>query len=379
MFGAGSSPGVATYGIRRIADDHGDEFSERTRKFIRDDFYVDDGVTALPSAEEAVELFTETRDLLAKGALILHKVMSNSSAVMEKIPAEHHAKLDEFPRVRTLGQVWNLETDKLEYPVKLEKRCSSKREILSCLAKFFDPTGMIAPLVLQGRMIFHDLCREGVSWDEELSGCHLTKYLKWHKLLDTVEEVSVQRPLFGLQNCTERQLHHFADACETGYAACSYVRGRDVSSGEWMVTLVLGKCRVVPVKPVLTVPRLELMAAVLSVQLSSKLKESLQMKIQEFFWTDSTAVLGYVQNEAHRFKTFVANRVQRIHDGSEPGQWFHVASEDNPADDGSRGVWSDRWIQGPRFLRQQELVPRTPPGEVDVFECKTLDTVATES
>ena len=378
LFGAGSSPGVATYGLRRIAEDHGGEFPELARKFIRDDFYVDDGVTSLPSAEEAAELFSETRDLLAKGALTLHKVMSNSTSVMEKIPQEHHAKLDEYPMVKTLGQAWNIRTDCLEYSVRLESRCTSKREILSCLAKFFDPTGMIAPLILQGRMIFHDLCREGVGWDEKFAGGHLKKYWRWHNMLDAIGDVKIPRPLFGLHSCIHWQLHHFADACETGYAACSYVRGQDVSSGEWMVVLVLGKCRVVPIKPVLTVPRLELMAAVLSVQLSSKLRESLPMKIPEFFWTDSTAVLGYVQNEAHRFKTFVANRVQRIHDGSEPGQWFHVASEDNPADDGSRGVWSDRWVQGPEFLRQQELDLRTLPGEIDAVECKTLDTIAIE-
>ena len=34
--------------------------------------------------------------------------------------------------------------------------------------------------------------------------------------------------------------------------------------------------------------------------------------IIELFWTVSQEVLGYIQNEVKRFKTFVANRVQTI-------------------------------------------------------------------
>ena len=294
LFGAVSSPGVATYGLRRIAKDHRESHTERAWRFVLEDFYVDDGVTAVPSANDAIELFTETQSLLSKGKLKLHKVLSNSKEVMKGIPEEHHAKVENYPLAITLGQVWNLETDRLVFQVKLEKQCSTKRELLSALAKFFDPTGMIAPLVLQGRMVFHELCKDGVGWDEEMKGATLGQYRRWSRLLEDIGEVQVDRPLFGSSRCAVLQLHHFADASVTGYAACSYARGRDEATGEWNVSLVLGKCRVVPIKPVLTVPRLELMASVLSVQLAAKVRESFPMRPVEFFWTDSTAVLGYI-------------------------------------------------------------------------------------
>lgn len=107
---------------------------------------------------------------------------------------------------------------------------------------------------------------------------------------------------------------------------------------------------------VTTVPRLELTAAVTTVKASSVLKAELEYEIaDEIFWTDSKVVLGYVNNDAHRFHVFVANRVQRIHLGSEPHQWKYVPTEENPADRVSRGLSvkemsASNWFTGPNFL-----------------------------
>ncbi len=71
-------------------------------------------------------------------------------------------------------------------------------------------------------------------------------------------------------------------------------------------SFVIGKARVAPTK-IVTIPRLELTAAVISSAVSSMLKEELELKIdQEYFWTDSKVVLGYIINEARRFHIFVA-------------------------------------------------------------------------
>ena len=69
----------------------------------------------------------------------------------------------------------------------------------------------------------------------------------------------------------------------------------------------------------MTIPRLELSAAVVAVKLDRKLREELEIKIdRSVFWSDSTAVLQYIKNEDKRFHTFVANRLAVIHDGSKP-------------------------------------------------------------
>lgn len=110
-------------------------------------------------------------------------------------------------------------------------------------------------------------------------------------------------------------MHQFSDASTSGYDQCSYLRLID-ESDQVHCSLLLGKSRVTPLKPV-TVPRLELSAAVLSVKIASALVQELDLKglsLSHFCWTDSKFVLGYLSNEARRFHVFVANRIQQIKD-----------------------------------------------------------------
>ena len=77
-------------------------------------------------------------------------------------------------------------------------------------------------------------------------------------------------------------------------------------------SLLLGKSRVVQ-KRFVSIPRLELTAAVLSVKMSCLLKKELNLgEVNHYFWTDSKVVLGYSRNETRRFKTFVTNRIYQI-------------------------------------------------------------------
>ena len=60
----------------------------------------------------------------------------------------------------------------------------------------------------------------------------------------------------------------------------------------------------------ISIPRLELTAAVLSVKMAFLLKKELDINfVDKVFWTDSKVVLGYITNTVKRFKSFVANRV----------------------------------------------------------------------
>lgn len=127
----------------------------------------------------------------------------------------------------------------------------------------------------------------------------------------------------------------------------------------------MGKARVAPLKPV-TIPRLELTAALVSIKVSASLQRELDYeKIKEVFWTDNQVVLGYTGNDVRRFHVFVANRVQRIWDHSSADQWRCVKTKDNPADEASRGlsaeqlVQNSRWLTGPAFLWETEIVTST--------------------
>jgi len=111
----------------------------------------------------------------------------------------------------------------------------------------------------------------------------------------------------------------------------------------------------------MVIPRLELQAAVVSTRLHVLIHDELDLPVHSVtFWTDSLTVLQYIANEKRRFKPFIANRVDEIHDASTPEQWQHVPTSLNPADEGSRGMAihslkpNCRWLSGPTFLLQPE-------------------------
>ena len=151
-------------------------------------------------------------------------------------------------------------------------------------------------------------------------------------------------------------LHHFSDASQDGYGLVSYFRlvNEDVYIH---CSLVITKSRATPIKFV-SIPRLELTAAALSIKVSLILKKGLtrSTSVREFFWTDSVMVLGYISNEAKRFTVFVANRIQLIRENSNVNQWRYIETKKNSADYTSCSLtlyYSKKmksWISGSKFL-----------------------------
>ena len=181
---------------------------------------------------------------------------------------------------------------------------------------------------------------------------------RWRSSLHHLEKLKIQRCYkpHTFRNLTSVQLHHFSDVSDHGYGQCSYLHLTD-DTGQVHCSFVMGKARVTPLKPV-SIPRLELTAALLSVRISVSLREELEYdQITEVFYTDSQVVLGYIKNEARRFHVFVANRVQQIRDNSSPDQWKYIETSKNPADESSRGLSPQDLIDSrwPPFLWQREL------------------------
>ncbi len=113
-----------------------------------------------------------------------------------------------------------------------------------------------------------------------------------------------------------------------------------------------------PVK-VVSVPRLELLGAVLSTNLVACVNANLDHAFQEsntFFWTDSMNILCWLHNQSRDLKTFVANRVAHIQRHLEVSQWRYINTTQNPADLATRGLSveqlqdSELWWKDPRLL-----------------------------
>ena len=137
---------------------------------------------------------------------------------------------------------------------------------------------------------------------------------------------------------------------EQGYGTVSHLKlTRD--GGLPHIAFVIGKARVTPLK-VVTIPRLEFASAVLTARIDRMLKRELELTLGDsIFWTDSTAVLKYIQNDSRRFQTYVANRVSTIRDLTHKSQWRHIRTGLNPADIASRGMKAETFLQEGHWLR----------------------------
>ena len=273
-----------------------------------------------------------------------------------------------LPLERTLGLRWDMQQDMFIFDAALKSKPNTRRGILSLTSSIYDPLGFLAPIILPAKKSLQDLCKQRLDWDDLVGENESHRWEKWKEDLPKLSQLAVKRCVKppDLEKFKFAVLHHFADASQFAFGAVLYLRMVDSTDNAYCWFL-MGKSRLAHIKP-MTVPRLELSAAVLAVQLDETLESELEIPLhQSVFWTDSTTVLQYIRNESARFHTFVSNRLTVIHEHSEPYQWRYVNSEINPADDASRGLTVDtmiqnsRWLSGPDFLTKEEhLWPRDP-------------------
>ncbi|KAI3369223.1 hypothetical protein L3Q82_007506 [Scortum barcoo] len=367
LFGATSSPSCASYALRRSAEDNKEMFDATVVNTVLHNFYVDDCLKSVSSDEEAVSLFHNLKALLQKGGFNLTKWISNSRKTLAAIPDKDRAKevkdldldQDSLPLERALGVQWCVQSDCFQFKIIIHDKPPTRRNILSVVSSVYDPLGILAPVILPAKRILQELCRLKLSWDDNVPACYVQQWSDWKESLQLLSGFKMDRCFkpanFG---CTTlAQLHHFCDASEDGYGTVTYLVQKN-SDNQVHCAFIMGKARVAPLKHT-TIPRLELTAATMAVHIDRMLKGELQMQLADsVFWTDSTAVLKYINNEMTRFRTFVANRVSEILKCSDVSQWRHVGTHFNPADFASRGqkvssfLKNKAWIFGPNFLTE---------------------------
>ncbi|XP_067931116.1 uncharacterized protein [Watersipora subatra] len=328
---------------------------------------VDDGVTSIANQREAIQLIDSARKICSKGNIRLYKFASNDRHVLATVPETERCETlqkldllqDHLPNERTLDPEWCIDTDRFQFVNNIKEKPTTKRGLLSTVAQVYDPLGLLAPFILKGKQLLQACTSSKEPWDQPISCDLLDNWNAWVFELQKLETVKVSRCIKPLCMVSPRyELHHFSDASLKGYAACTYLRLID-PNGTTSCALLIGKSRVSPLKPI-TVPRLELQAAVMATRLGTMIKKELRVHVDsEHYWTDSKIVLGYIANDTKQFHMYVANRVQEIKDASSQKQWNYVATTDNSADIASRGANIDQlfstWFGGPLFLRQANL------------------------
>ena len=296
-FGLACAPFLAIRSLHQLADDEGDKYP-LAAKLLKKDFYVDNLLTGAETIEKALEIRHEMTELLKLGGFNLRQWASNDERVLKGLSddqIETNFELDREQTVKTLGLSWNASLDSVTYFVNPleENNKRSKRTILSEIAKIFDPLGLLGPIILYAKSIMQEIWKLKLNWDESVPMIINTTWTEFCDQLPLISSVKFNRKV-TIRNAKSTQLHGFADASQKGYGACIYIRSVD-AKGKAECHLYCAKSRVAPLKTV-SIPRLELCAAVLLVKLYQQVVNNIDLNFEKVtFWSDSSITLHWIK------------------------------------------------------------------------------------
>lgn len=362
-FGLNCAPYLALRTLRQLAIDEKDSFPLASTILV-EDTYIDDICSGGDSLHEAKNLRDELIALLAKGGFELRKWASNEPRLLEDL-AEDSISFNPMPfelqqnaSIKILGLHWDSISDCFFYNVNPIDRPITKRNLLSELARIFDPSGFLAPVTFLCKYLIQKLWLLGLDWDETPDQEISRIWLKFKEELRLLSSVKIPRYFdFDADNVIE--LHAFTDASERGYGTAVYLR---VMKADKINTFLLcAKSKVASCSKKISIARMELCGAVLLTKVVCWVQSVLKNKIQIrslHAYTDSQIVLAWLNANPNRWQTFVANRVAYIQENVDCSCWSYVKSQHNPADAASRGLYPSEllnceiWFRGPAFLQE---------------------------
>ena len=340
---------------------------ELTDKMLRS-FYVDDLVMGSKSVENSVVEIVEAIAIMKEACMSLTKWTTSSQPLARRLKSDFGIDAQYTGVTKILGVLWNLDTDELELEIPRwgVEGMYTKRTILSYAAKFFDPYGFSAPIVVSLKLFIRYLWDKGYEWDTILTPEDCERFQSLLQSISLLDKISVPRFFFNSHIREANTLHLFCDASEQAYCALIYIQTRSPDD-ERSSNLLISKTRLAPVKRI-TLPRLELLACFIGAKLLKKVMDELTFSqpMTIFCWSDSTIAINWIRSPASKFKQFVSNRVQFIQSITSPSNWNFCPGTQNPADQATRSSsfkkWDKcLWFHGPSWLNCLEEWPTMFP------------------
>jgi len=326
-FGDKPSPDMASFVMLKMADDNEGE-NPSAATILRRDRYMDDLIHSCSNPQSALDSIQELDRVLATGSFKIKEWLCSSEVVLKGLPkavdavvnvtpneaanAETSINLDGEKGTKTLGVGWNPETDVISFDVKainIEKL--TKRTVLSSISKLYDPLGLASAVTIKARIALQDVWRaKEYDWDDPLPDDKGDLMMKLLKELERLKEITFPRCLQPECVSGASALHVFADASGVAYGAVLYLLWPTPHGPE--VRLIAAKARVAPLRQN-TIPRLELLAALIASRLASLIYAEFKTKPSSVtLWSDSKIVLHWICSESALLKAFVGVRVTEI-------------------------------------------------------------------
>ena len=295
-------PCCAIFVLQKCAADHSTKFPE-VNQAVRKNFYMDDFIKSFPNVSDARRLTEALRNGLMRGGFRLTKFLSNNSAAINHLPESE--KKTPFQTTRVLGQTWCLTDDTCTAPPpKLVPTPTTLRQLFTLVSSIFDPIGLLAPFVVQFKILLQSLWKCGQKCDQMIPNDLHTIVVKLVDQYRNLPPISVPRQL--CHPCTPVQLQVFMDASISAFAAVIYARPSHTAPELATITFVLRKSHVAPLKQ-LSVPELELEAALLGIRLLQVVRRAFDRNFPFVnFWTESCVVLDWIQHQkkTQKFRCF---------------------------------------------------------------------------
>ena len=271
---------------------------------------MDDRLRSVNDEQAAIELIQGLSEAYAHRGFNLNEFISNSRAVLQSVPPEKRSKeardldlgSERLPVERALGVQWCVDSD--VFRIVLNNKPPTRRGILSVGSLIYDPLGFAAPFTLPARKILQDVCREEMGWDDTVPEQYQVKWAQWLSELPLLEQFKINRCVkpaeFGA--VVSQQIHLLSDASSVGYSSVAYSRVRD-DSNRIYCSFLMGNARLALIKSV-TIPRLELTAATVSIRVGELSKREVDGNPDFVYHAHSTTVLRYIAEsvEVHRHK-----------------------------------------------------------------------------
>ena len=307
---------MAVKTLQQAADDFGKEFPE-AQWHSKHSFYVDDLMGGADTPQDAIILYNRLCSILSQASFHLRKWRSSSSEVLEKIPVEIQETLPTQELVdmhsasypKALGVAWDSRADTMSTHVNLPATyASTKRGIVSDIARKFDVLGWLSPAILPMKLLYRDLWKAKLDWDVEVGEQFKERHKRWREELHLLSDVKLPRHYFGQKKPVTVELHGFSDASDEAYAAVIFIRAT-YPTGSPSSHLVISKTKVTPPES-RTMPQLELCGAYLLAKLLTTTRQTLNVPLENVYaYSDSTIVLAWLDGQPKRYKIYVANRI----------------------------------------------------------------------
>ena len=270
-YGTASAPFLATRALNQLAMDNMHLYKDAAQSLL-EDAYVDDIMTGTNSISSLVVLKSNLITILDGAGMKLSKWVSNCPEIIRNVNQEQIVKeINLHEAVSVLGIKWSPERDVFLFQINLpEQSTITKRSILSEASRTFDPIGWLAPIIVRIKILYQQLWLLPVSWDDLLPINIQNEWKILRTELKDIEQIVIPRWYQTETNSIE--LHGFGDASELAYGATVYIRSM-TEENLWTCNLVSAKTKVAPIKK-LSIPRLELCAAVLTIELMKQVKSA---------------------------------------------------------------------------------------------------------